>query len=95
MLRIYGPTRDEITGEWTKQHNEELNDLYSPHIIGLIKSIRMRCAVHVARMEERTGAYRVLVGNLGERGHLEDPRAVVRIIIRWILRKCGGGHGLD
>jgi hypothetical protein len=46
-------------------------------------------------MEERTGAYRVLVGNLGERDHLEDPRIDVRIIIRWIFRKCDGGHGLD
>jgi hypothetical protein len=46
-------------------------------------------------MEERTCAYRVLVGNLGERGHLEDPLTDVRIIIRWIFRKCGGAHGLD
>jgi hypothetical protein len=46
-------------------------------------------------MEERTGAYRVLVGNVGERGHLEDPRVYVRIIIRWVFRKCGEGHGLD
>jgi len=44
---------------------------------------------------ERTGAYRVWVGNLGERGHLEDPRVDVSIIIRLIFRKCGGGHGHD
>jgi hypothetical protein len=41
-------------------------------------------------MEERTGAYRVLVGNVRERGHLVDPRVDVRIIIRWVFRKCGG-----
>ena len=46
-------------------------------------------------MEERTGAYRVLVGNLGENDHLEDPCTDVRITIRWICRKCDGGHGLD
>ena len=94
VLTIYGPTGDKITGEWRKLH-EELNDLYSPHIIGLIKSIRIRWAVHVARVEERTGAYWVLVGYVVERGHLEDLRVDVRIIIRWVFRKCGGGHGLN
>jgi hypothetical protein len=67
--------------------------LNSPHIIGFIKSIRMRWAVHIARAEERTGVYRVLVGNLGERCHLDEPRVDVRII-RLIFRKCGGGDEL-
>ena len=59
VLRIivFGPKRDEVTGEWRRPHNEELNDLYSsPNIIRLIKSIRMRWAAHVARMGDRRGA---------------------------------------
>jgi len=59
-LRIFGPKRDEETGEWRQLHNEELNDLYSlPNIVRLIKSRRMRWAGHVARMGERRGVYRV------------------------------------
>jgi hypothetical protein len=54
VLRIFGPERDEVTGEWIKLHNEELNDLYSsPNTMRVIKSRRMRWAGHVARMEER------------------------------------------
>jgi hypothetical protein len=60
---IFGPKRDEVTGEWRKLHNVELNDTYSsPNIFRTIKSRRMRWAGHVARMEERKGLYRVLVG---------------------------------
>ena len=55
--------RDEVTGEWRKLYNEELNDLYcSPSIVGVIKSRRMRWVGHVARMGEGRGVYRVLVG---------------------------------
>ena len=51
--RIFGPKRVDVTREWRKLHNEELNDLYSsPNIVWVIKSIRMRWAGHVARMEE-------------------------------------------
>jgi hypothetical protein len=54
VLRIFGPKRDEVTGEWRKLHNEELHDLYSsPSIIRIIKARRMRWAGHVARMERR------------------------------------------
>ena len=60
---IFGPRRDEVTGELRRLHNEELNDLYpSPNIVRVIKSRRMRWAGHVARMGEERGAYRVLVG---------------------------------
>jgi hypothetical protein len=53
LRRIFGPKRDEVTGRWRKLHNEELHDLYfSPSIMRLIKSRRMRWAGHVARMGE-------------------------------------------
>jgi len=61
LKRIFGPRRDEVIGEWRKLHNEELNDLYfSPNIVRVIKSRRMRWAGHVARLGR--GVYRVLVG---------------------------------
>jgi len=60
---IFGPERDEETGEWRKLHNEELNDLYSsPNIVRVTNSRRMRWAGHVARMGERRGVYRVFGG---------------------------------
>jgi hypothetical protein len=63
LRRIFGPKRDEMTGEWRRLHNEELNELYSsPSIIRVIKSRRLRWAGHVARMGERAGAYRILIG---------------------------------
>ena len=63
LRRIFGPRRDEVTGEWRRLHNEELSDLYSsPNIVRVIKSRRMRWAGHVARMCEERGVYRVLVG---------------------------------
>ena len=56
LRRIFGPRRDEVTGEWRKLHNEELNNLYStPNIVRVIKSRRMRRAGHVASMEEGRG----------------------------------------
>jgi hypothetical protein len=61
--RIFGPKRDEVTGEWRKLLSEELNNFYSsPDIIRRMKSRRMRWAGHVARMGEETKVYKVLVG---------------------------------
>jgi hypothetical protein len=62
LRRIFGPKRDEVTGEWRKLYNEVLHDLYSsPSIIRIIKSRRMRWAGHVARIGEERNAYRLLV----------------------------------
>ena len=57
LRKVFGPKRDEVTGEWRKLHNEKLNDLYSlPNIVRVVKSRRMRWAGHVARMGEDRGA---------------------------------------
>ena len=62
LRRIFGPKRDEVTGEWRKLHIEEFNDLYfSPNIVWEIKSRRMRWVGHVAHMGGRRGVYRALV----------------------------------
>ena len=75
LTRIFGPRRDLVAAEWRKLHNEELNDLYSsPNIVRVIKSRRMRWAGHVARMEERRGVYRVLVGKPEGKRTLGGPR---------------------
>jgi hypothetical protein len=63
LSKIFGPKRDEVTREWRKLYNEKLRDLYSsPSIIRISKSRRMRWAGHVARMEEKRNAYRLLMG---------------------------------
>jgi len=75
LRRIFGPRRDEVTGEWRILHNEELNDVYgSPNIVRVIKSRRMRWAEHVARIGEERGVYRVLVGKLEGKRPLGRPR---------------------
>ena len=68
LRRIFGPKREEVTGEWRKLHNEEHNDLYSVTSVFflVIKSRRIRWAWHVACMEERGGVNRVLVGTTWE-----------------------------
>ena len=78
LSRIFGPKRDEVTGEWRRLRNEELNDLYSsPNIVWVIKSRRMRWAGHVARMVEK-GLCRVLLGKPEGKRPLGRPRR------RWV-----------
>ena len=92
LRRIFGPRRDEVTGEWRRLHNTELNNLYSsPNTVRVIKSSRMRWAGHVARMGEERGVYRVLVGKPEGRRPLGRPRH------RWVdirtdLQEVGCGY---
>ena len=93
LRRIFGPRRDEVTGEWRRNHNEELNDLYSsPNIVRVIKSRRMRWAGHVARMGEERGEYRVLVGKPEGKRPLGRPRRRRVDNIRMDLQEVGCGY---
>jgi hypothetical protein len=75
LSRIFGPKRDEVTGEWRKLHSEELHILYSsPDIITQIKSRRMRWAEHVAHMGEERKVYRVLMGKPEGKRRFGRPR---------------------
>jgi len=75
LRRIYGPKRDEVTGEWRKLHNEELNGQYSsPSMVQVIKWRIMRWAGHVAHTDESRGAYKVLVGKPEGKRPLGRPR---------------------
>jgi hypothetical protein len=92
LRRIFGPKRDEATGEWSRLHNGELNDLYSsPNIIRIIKSRRMRWAGHVARMAEKTGAYRILVARPEGRRPLGRHRRKREDNIKMYLQYVGRG----
>jgi hypothetical protein len=89
--RVFGPKRDEVTGEWRKLHNEEPNDLYSlPNVVWVVKSRRMRWAGHVSRMGKERGVHSVLVGKPeGKRGR---PRHRWEDNIKIDLREVGGGR---
>jgi hypothetical protein len=73
LRRIFGPRRDEVTGEWRKLHIGELHNLYSSTDISQIKSMRMRWAGHVACIGEGRNMYRVLVGKTEGKRQLERP----------------------
>ena len=75
LRKVFGPKRDEVTGEWRKLHNEELNDLYSlPNLVGVVKSRRMRWAGHVAHIGEDRYVHRVFVGKSEGKRPLGSPR---------------------
>jgi hypothetical protein len=92
LRRIFGPKRDDVTGEWRKLHSEEFYNLYSsPDIIRQVKSRRMRWAGHVARMGEQRKVYKVLVGKPEGRRPLGRPRRRWEYGIRMDLREIGLG----
>jgi hypothetical protein len=92
LRKIFGPKRDEVTGEWRKLHNGELHNLYSsPDNIRQIKSRRIRWAGHVARMAEGRKVYRVLVGKPEGKRPLGRPRRRWEDGIKMDLRKIGWG----
>jgi hypothetical protein len=106
--RIFGLKRDEVTGEWRKLHNEELNDLYSsPNTFRAIKSRRIRLVGQIESMGDSRGVYRVLVGKPEGKKPLVRPRRrwednIKRIFRKWDVRAwtgsiwlrkgTGGGH---
>jgi len=93
LRRMFGPRRDEVTGELRRLHNEELSDLYcSPNIVRVIKSRIMRWAGHVARMGEESGVYRVLVGKPEGSRPLGRPRRRWVDNIRTDLQEGGCGY---
>jgi hypothetical protein len=92
LRRMFGPKRDEVTGDWRKLHNEELRDLYSsPSIIRIIDSRRMRWVDDVARMGEKRNAYRLLVGKAEGKRPLGRPRRRWVENIRMDLGEVGWG----
>jgi hypothetical protein len=94
LRRLFGPKRDEATGEWRKLHNEELNDLYSlPNIVRVVKSRRMGWAGHVASVGEERGANRVLVGKPEGKRPLGRPRRRWEGNIKTDLQEVGGRCG--
>jgi len=90
LRRTFGPKRDEVTGKWRKLHNEELNDLYaSLSILRAIKLRRMRWAGNIARMGEKTGVYRVLVGTPEGKRPLGRPRRSWKDNIKMDFQELG------
>jgi len=88
LRRIFGPRADEVTGEWRRLHNEELNELYpSPNIVRVIKLRRMRWAGHLARMGEERGCVGSWWGNGREGDHWRGLGVDGRIILERVSRR--------
>jgi hypothetical protein len=89
LRRIFGPKRDEVRGEWKRLHNKELYAMYSPDIIWVIRSRRLRWAGQVACNGKSRNAYRVLVGKPEGRRPLERSRHRWEDDIKMNLREAG------
>jgi len=89
LRKMFGPRRNEVTREWRRLHNEELNDLYcSPNIVRVIKMRRMQWAGHVVHMGVERGVYRVLGRNRREGDHWGDLGVDERIILVCWIQFC-------
>ena len=97
LRRIFGPRRDEVTGEWRKLHNEEINNLYSsPSIVRVIKPRRMRWAGLVALVRDRKGVYRILMGKPEGKKPLGRPSSRWENITMDLQEVgCGGIHWIE
>jgi hypothetical protein len=94
--KIFGSKRDEVKGEWRRLHNKELYNLYSStNIIWVISSRKTRWGGQVARMGNRRGFYRVLMGRIEGRRSLGRRRSRWEDNIKMDLQKVGCGYGLD
>jgi hypothetical protein len=94
LRRVFGPKRDEVTGEWRKLHNEELSYLYSlPNIVRVVKSRRMTWAGHVARLGEGRIVHRVLVGKPEGNRTLGILRRGWEDNTKMDVQEVGGGCG--
>ena len=94
LRRIFGPKVDKVTGEWRKLHNKEFNDLYFSLTVFRVIKLRMRWVVHVSRMVEMRGVYRVLVGKAEGKRPLGRPRRRWEDNIMMDIQELGGGQGL-
>jgi hypothetical protein len=83
---IFGPKRDDITGEWRRLFNVGLYGLYAPNIIRVIRSRAMRWAGHVARIRERRAVYRILVGKPDGTRQFGCSSVGCRVILKWIFK---------
>jgi hypothetical protein len=91
LWRIFGLKGEEVAGGCRRMHNEELRNLYaSPNVVRVIKSRRMRLALHIAQMGELRNAYCVSVGRPEGKRPLRRRRSDCRIILEWILGKYDG-----
>ena len=94
LRTVFGPKKDEVTGEWRKLHNEELSDLYSlPNIVRVVRSRRMRWAGHVTLMGEGRGVHRILVGKPEGKRLLGRPRCRWNDNIKMDVQEMGGVCG--
>jgi len=92
LRTIFGPRRDEVTGDWRRLYNEEINDLYTtPNIMRVIKWRIMRWAGHVTRIGEERGVYRCLVGKSEGKRPLGRPKRRWVVNIRMDLQEVGCG----
>jgi hypothetical protein len=91
LRRIFGPMRNQVTGEWRRLHNKELNALYSPpNIFRVIKLRRMAWAGHMSHVWEGRGTYRVLVGKPKGKDQCKDLGGDGRIILQLVFKKLDG-----